>query len=278
MTSTGKTLSKPRFSIDDKIWLHQSPSLEEASVLIQNAISQKRFILIIGVCFVEYQGRARSILTEGERLVLIKRDGTILVHKESGVEPLNWQPPGATMKVTYEEDTLILYANRAKPRETVRIEFSSLTMLSASLLDDPGEFSMHLTEDEMQKVLSTHPELIEPGLRTIGRERQVAPGFIDIFARDSDGRLVIIEVKRRRADSEAVHQLHGYLKSFQSEEGTDIRGILVAPSLTKGTFTLLEQLGLEYHKIEPQQCAAYLLQTSSHKLTDFIANSEPDKG
>jgi RecB family endonuclease NucS len=268
-------LPKPRFSNDDKIWLLKSPPLEEASTLIQNAISQKRFILIVGVCYVEYQGRARSILTDGERLVLLKRDGTILVHKESGVEPLNWQPPGATMKITFEEDMLVLFANRAKPRETVRIEFSSLTMLSASLLDDPGEFSMYLTEDEMQKVLSAHPELIEPGLRTISRERQVAPGFIDIFARDAQGRLVIIEVKRRRADSEAVHQLHGYLKSFQ-EEGADIRGMLVAPSLTKGTFALLEQLGLEYRKIEPRQCAIYLQQTSSHKITDFILNSEQD--
>jgi RecB family endonuclease NucS len=149
-------------------------------------------------------------------------------------------------------------------------------MLSASLLDDPGEFSMYLTEDEMQQVLSAHPELIEPGLRTIRRERQVTPGFIDIFARDTKGRLVIIEVKRRRADSEAVHQLHGYIKSFQAKEDTALRGILVAPSLTKGTYALLEQLGLEYRKIEPQQCAIYLHQTSSRKLTDFVPDSESE--
>ncbi len=276
MTSRRKTLPNPKFSVNDKIWLLQSPSLEQACNILQDAISQKRFVQIIGTCNVEYQGRARSVLTEGERLILLKRDGTILVHKEIGVEPVNWQPPGATIKVTTDEDTLLLVANRAKPRETVRIEFSSLTMLSASLLDDPGDFSMHLTEDEMQQVLSAHPELIEPGLRTIRRERQVAPGFIDIFARDNEGRLVIIEVKRRRADSEAVHQLHGYMKSFHGEESTNLRGILVAPSLTKGTHTLLEQLGLEYRKIEPQQCAIYLHQTSSRKLTDFLQNSETD--
>lgn len=274
VTSTGNTLSAHEFSLNDKIWLLQSPSLKEASIILGDAISQKRFIQIVGTCFVEYQGRARSVLTEGERLIILKRDGTILVHKESGVEPVNWQPPGATLKVTYEDDTLFLFANRAKPRETVRIEFSSLMMLSANLIDDPGEFSMYLTEDEMQQVLSVHPELIEPELRTIQRERKVIPGFIDIFARDSEDRLVIIEVKRRRADSEAVHQLHGYIKSFQTDETTEIRGILVAPSLTKGTHALLEQLGLEYRKIEPQQCAIYLHQTSSRKLTDFLPNSK----
>lgn len=265
------------FSVNDKIWLLQSPSLEQAHAVISQAISQKRLIQIIGTCFVEYQGRARSVLTEGERLILLKRDGTILVHKESGVEPVNWQPPGATIKVTLEDETLFLFANRSRPRETVRIEFSSVEMLSASLIEDPGEFSMYLTEAEMQQVLSANPELIEPGLRTIQRERPVAPGFIDIFARDSEGRLVVIEIKRRRADSESVHQLHSYIKSFQPTEATQLRGILVAPSLTKGTHALLEQLGLEYKKIEPQQCATYLHQTSSHKITDFLSESENNK-
>ncbi len=274
MISTRKTLPDPQFSVNAKIWFIHSPSLAQACTLLQDALSQKRLIQIVGNCFVEYQGRARSVLTEGERLILIKRDGTILVHKEVGVEPINWQPPGATIKVSVEADVLYLFANRAKPRETVRIEFSDITMLSASLIEDPGEFSMYLTEDEMQKVLSTHPELIEPGLRTIRRERQVEPGFIDIFARDSEGRLVIVEVKRRRADSEAVHQLHSYIKSFKADESTKLRGILVAPSLTKGTHALLEQLGLEYRKIEPQQCAIYLHQTSSRKLTDFLSDSK----
>ena len=268
------TLPEHKYSVNDKIWFLHSPSLKKAETMLNNALLQKRLIQIIGTCFVEYQGRARSVLTEGERLIILKRDGSILVHKESGVEPVNWQPPGATIKVTLENDTLFLFANRAKPREMVRIEFYSLTMLSAALIEDPGEFNMYLTEAEMQQILSAHPELIEPGLRKIQRERQVAPGFIDIFARDNEGRLVVVEIKRRRADSEAVHQLHSYMKSFQSHESTQLRGILVAPSLTKGTYALLEKLGLEYKKIEPQQCATYLHQTGSHKITEFLSDSE----
>lgn len=267
------TLSDLDSSTNDKIWLLQSPTLDQAHQLLEKAIFQKRLIQIIGNCYVEYHGRARSVLTEGERLIILKRDGAILVHKESGVEPVNWQPPGATLKIAQENDKLILSANRAKPRETVRIEFSLLSMVSASLIDDTGEFSMHLTEDEMQRVLSAHPELIEAGLRTIRRERPVAPGFIDIFARDDKGRLVIIEVKRRRADSEAVHQLFRYIKSFETEDATQLRGILVAPSLTKGTFALIKQLGLEYRKIEPQQCATFLLKRNSRKLTEYLNGS-----
>lgn len=264
----------PEFSSTEKSWLLQSPPLDQAYRLLDNAILQKRLIQIIGCCYVEYEGRARSVLTEGERLIILKRDGAILVHKENGVEPVNWQPPGATLKVAHEKEKLLLYANRVKPRETVRIEFSAITMISASLIDDAGEFSMHLTEDEMQQVLSANPDLIEPGLRTIKRERHVAPGFIDLFARDTQGRLVIVEVKRRRADSEAVQQLHNYIKSFHPGDSTPLRGILVAPSLTKGTQALLDRLGLEYRKITPAHCASYLQQSSSRKLTDFLSESK----
>ncbi|MFX0169222.1 MAG: endonuclease NucS [Candidatus Hodarchaeota archaeon] len=258
---------------NEKTWILQSPTLNQAHTLITAALAQKRLIQIIGQCHVEYKGRARSILTKGERLVIIKRDGAILVHQESGVEPVNWQPPGATIKLTHKANLLLLQATRSKPREKVHVEFSSLAMVSASLIDDAGEFSMYLTEEEMQRILSAHPELIEPGLRTIRRERPVTPGFIDILAHDANGQLVVIELKRRRANSEAVLQLHNYLKSFQTGSATQIRGILVAPSLAKGTQALLEQLGLEFRKIEPQQCAQYLRESKSQKLTDFVKDS-----
>lgn len=258
------------------IWLLHSPNLEEAHNLINKALEQKRLIQIVGRCYVEYQGRARSVLTEGERLVILKRDGAILVHKENGVDPINWQPPGASIKATHSDDQLLLQATRAKPKETVRIEFSSFLMVSATLIEDAGEFSMHLTEKEMQQVISANPELIEPELRVIRRERPVAPGFIDIFAQDAEGRLVVIELKRRRADNEAVLQLQNYIKSLTSKKSAPIRGILVAPSLAKGTHALLEKLGLEYRKIEPQQCAQYLRESSSRKLTDFVETPERD--
>ena len=262
------------FDLNQQIWIVQSASPQETKAILEQAIRQKRFIQILGESHVEYQGRARSILTEGERLIILKRDGTLLVHKPSGVEPVNWQPSGATFKITIKEGKLVILVNRAKPRETVRITFTTILLVSASTLDDPGEFSMFLTEEEMQGVLSAHPELIEKGLRIIRRERQVAPGFIDIYARDAKGRLVIVEIKCRRASREAVLQLHSYLKSLKKQSDLQIRGILVAPSLTKGTQALLEQLGLEFRRIEPHQCYKYIHQTATRRLTEFTQTKE----
>ncbi len=265
-------MNDSRLDANQQIWIIHSVKAQEAKVILEQAISQKRFIQILGENDVEYQGRARSVLTKGERLIILKRDGTLLVHKPNGVEPVNWQPSGATFKITIKEGKAVLIVSRAKPRETVRITFTTILLIIASNLDDPGEFSMFLTEEEMQRVLSSHPELIEKGLRTIRRERQVAPGFIDIFARDVKGRLVIIEIKCRRAGREAVFQLQSYLKSLQKQSDMIIRGILVAPSLTKGTQGLLEQLGLEYRKIEPQQCYRYVHHTATRRLTEFTQN------
>jgi RecB family endonuclease NucS len=262
-----------------KVWNFSELTITDAKQIIHKAIQQKRLILIIGQCHVEYLGRARSVLTEGERLVILKRDGALLVHKSQAVEPVNWQPPGATIKVQLVDDKLRLFASRAKPRETVRIDFSSILTFCASQLEDPGDFAMYLTEKEMQQVLSENPDLIESGLRTLRHEHAVTPGFIDIYAKDTEGRIVIIEIKRRRADKEAVIQLHNYIKSLQTtqDQSLTIRGILVAPSLTKGTHALLEQLGLEYRKIDPQQCYQYLKEPTSHRLTEYLSDKPQPK-
>lgn len=267
-------LPPKKLDVKEKIQIARFIEAKEAKIILEQAIRQRRFIQLIGNCAVEYRGRARSILTEGERLILVKRDGSFLVHTENGVEPVNWQPPGATLKLTIEDERLCLYANRTKPKEMVKIVFYSILLLIAVSLQDTGEFSMYLTEEEMQKVLSAHPELVEPGLRTIRRERPVAPGFIDIFARDQEGRIVVIEIKRRRADREAVLQLYNYIKHLQPTKAQDskIRGILVAPNLTKGTHSLLKQLGLEYCKIEPQQCYQYLQHPTTRRLTEFTSD------
>lgn len=260
----------------EKVWVAYPTSAEEAIVIIKYALRQRRFIQILGSCHVEYRGRARSVLTEGERLIVLKRDGALLVHQPEGTEPVNWQPPGATVKVSLDAGKLVLHVNRPKPRETVRIVFTKLFLVSASDIYDAGQFSMYLTEEEMQKVLTAHPELIEPGLRTIRRERPVPPGFIDIYAQDAEGHIVMIEIKRRKADREAVLQLHKYIKSFQrsQQHAPKIRGILVAPSLAKGVKTLLEQLGLEYRKVSPEDCYRLLRQPMSRRLTEFCVGEQ----
>jgi len=73
----------------------QNPSLAKAAKIIKSGISRHRTVVIAGKCIVEYDGRAKSRLEVGERLVIFKPDGSALVHRPKDYSPVNWQPPGS---------------------------------------------------------------------------------------------------------------------------------------------------------------------------------------
>src|SRR5690349_3757788 len=80
-------------------------------------LAQRRGHLVtaVGECEVAYQGRATSTLSRGERLILLKPDGTLLVHTPEKAKPVNWQPPGAAFSVANEEGNVVLTSHRTKP-------------------------------------------------------------------------------------------------------------------------------------------------------------------
>ena len=85
-------------------------------------------------------------------------------------------------------------------------------------------------ERDLQRALRANIEQLEPGLAIVdgGTEKSVATGRIDITAEDSQGNLVIIELKAAKAPDSALTQLLGYMGSIESPEAVKIRGILVA--------------------------------------------------
>ena len=66
-----------------------SPSPKRALELVYGQGSGRSMILILGECSVSYQGRAKSFLDFGERLVIVKKDGAVLVHQGETREPVN---------------------------------------------------------------------------------------------------------------------------------------------------------------------------------------------
>ncbi|HEX2066901.1 MAG TPA: endonuclease NucS, partial [Candidatus Thermoplasmatota archaeon] len=101
-------------------------------------LAQRRGHLVqaIGECEVRYQGRARSDLHRGERLVLLKPDGTLLVHTAEKAKPVNWQPPGAAFSVGMEDGRVVLTSHRTKPEELVKVTFHAVALLMAAPLRD----------------------------------------------------------------------------------------------------------------------------------------------
>jgi Endonuclease NucS C-terminal domain len=86
-------------------------------------------------------------------------------------------------------------------------------------------------EQDMQRALRRALEQLEPGLTIVdgGAERRVESGFIDITARDSAGRTVVIEIKAGTAGRDAIGQILGYMGNVVAEQAnSNVRGILVA--------------------------------------------------
>ena len=248
------------------------PSPSEVSAFLKSSLEKKLTILIIASCRVVYRGRASSTLELGERIIMIKSDGSLQIHRPWDVTPVNWQPPGCLFHVDFINGSLRLRAVRKKPHEMVDI-FLERVFLSVSMnLIDEGDFSLYASERDMQKAVRLHPELVESGLKIIDFERHVEPGFIDLYGVDSSGRLVVLELKRRVADKSAILQLSKYVSEVRRRYGfKEVRGILVAPELSKGLQPLLLSLGLEFKRLDPKKCMSILKKNSRNiKITEYF--------
>jgi len=247
-----------------------NPSLEAALEVMKRAVSQHRCLIILGNCHVEYQGRARSVLDLGERIVLVKSDGAVLVHRPTGSEPVNWQPSGCVFKTNLAKGVLTLEAVRRNPVESLTAHFSEVKVLVAAKLVDVGSFSLHVSEKELQRAILAEPSLLLPDLKPVAYEKKVEPGFIDIYGLDSENRLVVAELKRVRAGRAAALQLAKYVEHVRRTTPLNVRGVLAAPKIAKGTQRILATLGLEFVPIDLEKCAQVIASRRDKRMVEFL--------
>ena len=257
-------------SVSKPLIILVGPDVAEAEKTVREAISQRKTLLVIGNCWVRYQGRARSKLEPGERILIIKEDGSLLVHRSVDYEPVNWQPPGCVFHVQVKNSVLEIRSVRRKPAESVKVFFDRIHMVSALSLVDSGEFALYASEEDMQKAILLKPSLLEEGFKLINYEKKVEPGFVDVYGEDKNGKLVVAEIKRKTAGKEAVLQLAKYVEAIKSKVNREVRGILVAPNIAKDVQRLLATLGLEFKALDPKKCAEILKKSETRKLETFF--------
>ncbi|WP_281168019.1 endonuclease NucS domain-containing protein [Deinococcus peraridilitoris] len=164
------------------------------------------------------------------------------------------------MSARTEEGRCVLTAYRKSPEETVRVAFLEPSIAMALELQEEVGFVLTGSEKDMQSALARNPQLIEEGLTVLDRELISSVGDIDLYARDSEGRFVVVELKRGKATQEAVHQLQRYVQAVQPLVPNAVRGILAAPAITHPARVQLERLQLEFKEIQalpkPEEAAA----------------------
>ncbi|TDE85052.1 endonuclease NucS [Deinococcus sp. S9] len=229
-----------------------SPSpLDLVAFLTRHFRERACLVQVAGQAEVTYHGRAASTADMGEYLLMLKRDGSLQIHAPKGVKPMNWQPRTDEVLAVIEEGACVLVASRRSPAEVVRVRFLEVHLAQALELVEEAGFMLSGSEAQLQESLARNPDLIEPGLRLLNRELPVASGGIDLYALDTQGRFVVVELKRGRATQDAVSQLARYVRTVQGTVGTAVvRGILAAPSITAPARAELEARGLEFRQVQ----------------------------
>jgi RecB family endonuclease NucS len=244
-----------------KYKLLETPSIDESFDLINDGLRKKATIIIFACCKVIYEGRAISQLDFGERIILIKPDGSFLIHQEKKVEPVNWQPPKSRSRVFIKNNKLSIESSRRSPKERLKVEIKKIHFGNYSLLEDYQELQLAGYEKDMGDMIMKHPSMIEEGFKPVNREYATEHGFIDILGKDKDNNLMVLELKSRKAGINGVKQLKRYLTDFENNQDSylknsgierkKVRGILVAPSIDETAKELIEEEGIEFKSIEP---------------------------
>ncbi len=203
--------------------------------------------ILVARCEIAYHGRAVTRLGAGDRVILFKTDGSLCVHADKGYKPLNYMP-GPT-SVTHEGDVIRVY--RPASDESLVIVLHEVFGDSALELVDEALLERDGAEKQIHVLLERAPETIEAGLTVLERERFTDTGPIDLFCRDTEGRTVVVEVKRTRAVAAHVEQLTRYCERVDLDPAhAPCRGILVAPEIAPQARVMCEARGYLFVELD----------------------------
>ncbi|MGW0250493.1 endonuclease NucS [Nocardia goodfellowii] len=204
--------------------------------------------LVIARCQVDYVGRLTAHLPMAKRLLLIKNDGSVLVHSDGGsYKPLNWMSPPCWLEqrdADAPEGAKALWVVTNKAREELRITIEDIEHDSAHELGiDPGLVKDGV-EAHLQELLAEHIETLGPGYSLIRREYMTAIGPVDILCRNADGATVAVEIKRR-GEIDGVEQLTRYLELLNRDPLlAPVAGVFAAQQIKPQAKTLAEDRGI----------------------------------
>lgn len=243
--------------------------LTDAHDFIEEALSERKSMILMCTCQVWYSGRAESFLEEGDRMIIIKQDKTVLIHQPKGSNPINYMKENTVITTNISKQHLFLNCSNMTMKEYLDVKISHVEHLVAHELEDDEKIQLAGTEKDMSEMIYKNPELIEDGFKPLSMEEHTKFGFIDIFGYDKNNVLVVIECKRDCADFKAVEQLNRYVSKVKESKGVSkIRGIIACPTITPNAYKMLREQGFEYKSINPPK---YLerYDKSQKKLFDY---------
>lgn len=205
--------------------------------------------LIVADCAVDYSGRLDAHLDRARRVIMMKADGSVLIHADGGsYKPLNWMSPPCRLtqlEVPEDDDARYLWqvaATKSDDKLILRI-YEIEVDHEVELGPDPGLVKDGV-EAHLQKLLAEQVTLLGEGYTLVRREYPTAIGPVDLLVRDENKRPVAVEVKRR-GEIDGVEQLTRYLDLLGRDGAfTEITGIFAAQEIKPQARVLAQDRGI----------------------------------
>src|SRR5438046_7067968 len=122
--------------------------------------------LIVARCAVRYTGRLNASLPESTRLLVVKADGSVLVHADAGgYKPLNWMSGPCAL---LDGGDVWEVTNAKGERLTITFTGEVSLDTTVELGAEPG-LAKDGVEAHLQELLAAHPHEVEAGLARVSR-------------------------------------------------------------------------------------------------------------
>ena len=208
--------------------------------------------LIVARCQVRYSGRLNAVLPEALRLIIVKADGSVLVHADAGgYKPLNWMTPPTVIEDS--PDRIVVRKRAAGSDDRLEIEIAqTLSEVTHEMgsPDDAVALAKDGVEAHLQELLAERPHCCGEGLRLIRREWPTDIGPVDLMCRDREEAWVAVEIKRV-AGIEAVEQLSRYLERIRLDPAfASCRGVLAGQVIKPQARVLARARGIECVQVD----------------------------
>jgi RecB family endonuclease NucS len=207
--------------------------------------------LIVARCEVIYTGRLTARLPEALRLLMIKADGSVMVHADTGgYKPQNWMTPPTVIE---EEPGRIVVRKRAGATED-KLDIRVVEVLSDVTHDmggaEPAGLEKDGVERDLQEALAAAPGWCGEGFRLVRREWPTDIGPVDLMCRDEEDGWIAVEIKRV-GTIDAVEQLTRYLERIREDPAmAACRGVLAAQTIKPQARVLAESRGIAWVEVE----------------------------
>jgi endonuclease len=207
--------------------------------------------LIVARCSVEYSGRLSARLPEALRLLILKADGSVLVHADAGgYKPLNWMTPPTVV----EEDSERIVVRKVKGDDRLEIVLAEVLSDVTHAMDfDADRLEKDGVEADLQEALAAAPGWCGEGFRLVRREWPTDIGPVDLMCRNAEDAWIAVEIKRI-GTIDAVEQLSRYLERIRRDPAlATCRGVLAAQLVKPQARVLAEARGLDWVEVDLAQ-------------------------